>query len=60
MYKYKEDEDEQLQRLRKALPKICLVWSKAAKQENRAGISRSKEINGHTACLLYTSDAADE
>ena len=37
MYKEKQEEDKQLQRLRKALPKkLFLVWSSAAKQENRA------------------------
>ena len=60
MYKYKDDEDEQLQRLRKALPKICLVWSSAAKQENWAGIWRSKEINGHIAKRNYQSQTNKE
>ena len=39
MNKYKQDEDEQLQRLRKALPKkLFLVGSSAAKQDHRAGV----------------------
>ena len=49
MYKYKKDEDKQLQRLRKAGMENSWYW-----------IWRSKEINGHTAKRNYQSQTNEE
>jgi len=55
MLKYKQDKDEQLQRLRKALPQnLFLVRSSKAMQNDQIGVEisryricRSKKVNGY-------------